>query len=49
MESNNNNQKKVHMEGRNRDTDIENKCMGTEGGKRGVGWMGRLGLTYIHY
>ena len=39
---------------RNRDTDVENKCMDTKGGKWWgvvvvvVVWIGRLGLTYIH-
>ena len=41
------------LQGRNRDTDVENKRMDTKGGKwRGVvvvvGWIGRLGLTYIY-
>ena len=42
------------LQGRNRDTDVENKRMDAKGGKwRGgvgmvVGWIGRLGLTYIH-
>ena len=31
-----------------RDTDVENKSMDTKG-KREVGWIGRLGLTCIHY
>ena len=31
---------------RNRDTDVENKCMDTKGG---MGWIGRLGLTYVYY
>ena len=41
------------LQGRNRDTDVENERMDTMGGKRGwgvglvVGWIGRLGLTYI--
>ena len=34
---------------RNRDTDVENKLMDTKGRKGKVGWIGRLGLTYIHY
>ena len=25
------------LQGRNRDTDVDNKCMDTKGGKRGVG------------
>ena len=36
-----------YLQSRNRDTDVENKCMDTKGG-RGVGWTGRLGLTCIH-
>ena len=32
---------------RNRHTDIENKCR-TPRKQRGVGWIGRLELTYIH-
>ena len=41
------------LQGRNRDTDVENKHMDTKGGKWwGAGvvvwWIGRLGLTYIH-
>ena len=27
------------VQGRNRDIDVENKCMDTKGGKRGVGGM----------
>ena len=36
------------MQGRNRDTDIENGHVDM-GGKERVGQIGRLGLTYIHY
>ena len=41
------------LQGRNRDTDVENKHMDTKAGKwQGVGgvvgWIGRLGLTCIH-
>ena len=36
------------LQGRNRDTDVENKRMDTKGGRWGVGWIGRLGLKYIH-
>ena len=42
------------LQGRNRDTDVENKFMDTKwGGKQVVvvmvvGWIERLGLTYIH-
>ena len=32
---------------RNRDTDVENKHTDTKRGEV-VGWIGRLGLTYIH-
>ena len=38
-----------YLQSRNRDTDVENKRMGTKGRSGGVGWIGRLGLTYIHY
>ena len=37
-----------YLKNRNRDTDIENKNMDTKWGNR-VGWIGRLGLTYIQY
>ena len=37
-----------YLQSRNRDTDVENKCMNNMEEKR-VGWSGRLGLTYIHY
>ena len=37
-----------YLQSRNRDTDVENKRMDTKG-EGGVGWIGRLGLTYIHY
>ena len=40
------------LQDRNRDTDVESKRMDPEEGKQGgrvvVGWIGRLGLTYIH-
>ena len=46
----------TYLESRNRDTDRENGPMdsGREGGGGGarreeVGWIERLGLTYIHY
>ena len=38
----------TYLQSRNRDTDTENKCMDTRG-EGGVGWIGRLGLTHIHY
>ena len=45
-------EKWTSLQGRNRDTDVENKLMDTKGGKWGgavlVGWARRLGLTYIH-
>ena len=37
-----------YLQSRNRDTDVDNKY-GYQGGKVGVGWIGRLGLTYIYY
>ena len=37
----------TYLQSRNRDTDLEYKCMDTEEG--GSGWIGRLRLTYIHY
>ena len=38
------------LQGRNRDTDVENKRKDTKGGKGRVvvGWIGRLGLTCIY-
>ena len=30
------------------ETHVENKHMDTKGGKLGRGYIGRLGLTYIH-
>ena len=43
--------RRSYLQNRNRDTDIDNKCTGTKGerGKGGVGVIGRLELTYIHY
>ena len=38
----------AYLQSRNRDTNVENKCMDTKAGKEEVGWTGRLGLTYIH-
>ena len=37
----------TYLQSRNRDTDTE-QMYGYQGGKRGVGWIGRLGLTCIH-
>ena len=39
----------TYLKSRNRDTDIENKCMDTKGERGGVGGTGRLRLTHIHY
>ena len=36
------------MQSRNKDTDVEDKCMDTKWGSGVVGWTGRLGLTYIY-
>ena len=36
------------LQSRNGDTDVENKRTDAKG-EEGVGWSGRLGLTYIHY
>ena len=38
----------TYLQSRNRDTDLEYKCMDTKG-EGGMGWIARLGLTYIHY
>ena len=38
-----------YLHSRNRDTDIESKYMDTKGERGGVGGIGRLGLTHIHY
>ena len=37
-----------YLQSRNRDADIENKCMDTKGEEE-EGRIGRLGLSYIHY
>ena len=37
-----------YLQRRNRDTDVENKHMDSKR-EAGVGWIGRLGLTYIQY
>ena len=39
----------IHLQSRNRDTDIENKRVHEEGKEDRVGRIRRLGLTYIHY
>ena len=31
------------------ETDVEKKCMDNKGKRSGVGGIGRLGLTHIHY
>ena len=36
-----------HLQSRNRDIDLENKCMDTKGGRGGEGGIGRLVLTHI--
>ena len=41
--------RRSHLQSRNRDTNIENKCMDTMGERGVVGGIGRLGLTHIHY
>ena len=38
----------TYLQSRSRDRDIENKHMNMKDG-RGVGWTGRLGLTYTNY
>ena len=37
------------MQSRNRDTNVKNKCVDTKKEREGVGGIGRLGLTHIHY
>ena len=37
------------LQGRNWETDVENKCMDTKGEKGEEGGIRRLGLTHIHY
>ena len=41
--------RRSQLQSRNRDTDVENKYMDTKGERGGVGGIGRLGLTNIHY
>ena len=39
----------AYLQSRNRESEVDNICMDTKG-EEGVGWSGRLGLTYIlHY
>ena len=38
----------IYVQSRNRYTGVEDKCMDTKGGSGVVGWIGRLGLTYIY-
>ena len=38
-----------YLHNRNRDTDVEKKCKDTKEERGGVGWIGKLGLTYIRY
>ena len=38
-----------YLQRRNRDRDVENKCMDTKGERGGVGGTRRLGLTHIYY
>ena len=38
----------THLQSRNRDTDIENRCIDSRGGRE-VGWIGKTGLTCAHY
>ena len=38
----------TYLQSRNRDTDVENKPMDIKRGK-GVGCIGRMGLTYIFF
>ena len=38
----------TNFQGRNRDTDVKNKCMDTKEEKGRLGWIGSLGLTYTH-
>ena len=41
-------QRQTYLRSRDRDTEVENNCMANKG-KRRMGWIGRLGLTYTHY
>ena len=41
--------RKPYLQSRKRDTDVEDKCMDTKGERGGVGGIGKLGLTHIHY
>ena len=39
----------TYLQSRNRDTEVGNKLCRYQGGWCGVGWIGRLELTYMHY
>ena len=39
--------KQSYLQSRNRDTDIENKCMDAKGERVAVGGIGRLGLIHM--
>ena len=41
--------RRLNLQSRKRDTDIENKCIDTKGERCGVGGTGKLGLIHIHY
>ena len=38
----------TYLQGRNRDSDMENRCVYMRDGKAGAGWTGRVALTYIN-
>ena len=38
----------TYLQSKNRNTNIENKYMDTKRGKKEVGWIGRLELTYMY-
>ena len=37
-----------YLQSRNRDIDVKNQSMDNQR-ERGIGWIARLGLTYVHY
>ena len=41
--------RQTYFQSKNRDTEIENKRLDIKAGRRQMGWIGRLGWTYIHY